>query len=152
MRTHLLFFDGSAVSASRGRDNDFSNVHKLNVAFEFKGVDGKPQFADYFGGVGTRGDRLAAATGRGFDQIVKEAYLNLSRTFVAETGTTPAKAIENLRLEAAKYLLEQSRIPVESIADKAWFGDRERMRRPFVRSYGKSPQAVGLEAGPRAAL
>jgi transcriptional regulator GlxA family with amidase domain len=33
---------------------------------------------------------------------------------------TPAKAIEALRLEAAKLLLEQSRLPIEAIAPPGW--------------------------------
>lgn len=75
-----------------------------------------------------------------------------TRVFRSETGTSPAKAVEALRLEAAKHLLEQSRLPVEDIAREAGFGTRERMRRAFVRTYGEAPQAVRIHAGPRATI
>jgi hypothetical protein len=38
--------------------------------------------------------------------------------------------------EAARYLLEQGRLPVERIAQETVFGDRERMSRSVVRSFG----------------
>ena len=74
------------------------------------------------------------------------------RVFRSETGTSPAKAVEALRLEAAKYLLEQSRLPVEDIAKEAGFGDRERMRRAFIRAYGEAPQSIRNNAGPLATI
>jgi transcriptional regulator GlxA family with amidase domain len=65
-----------------------------------------------------------------------------SRVFRAETGISPAKAIGNLRLEAARFMLEQGRLPIEKIASETGFGDRERMRRSFMRAFGQSPQSV----------
>ncbi len=65
-----------------------------------------------------------------------------SRVFRLETGMSPAKAIENLRLEAARLMLEQGRLPVETIARANGFGDRERMRRSFLRTYGQTPQSI----------
>ena len=65
-----------------------------------------------------------------------------SRVFRLETGMSPAKAIENLRLEAARFMLEQGRLPVETIARSNGFGDRERMRRSFLRAYGQTPQSI----------
>jgi transcriptional regulator GlxA family with amidase domain len=64
-----------------------------------------------------------------------------SRAFRAETGASPAKAIESLRLEAARLMIAQSRHPIEVVAREAGFGDQERMRRAFVRVLGQSPQA-----------
>ena len=75
-----------------------------------------------------------------------------TRTFRAETGVSPARAIEALRIEAAKLLLEQSRLSMEEIAVETGFGARERMRRAFVRIYGEAPQAIRSEAGPMAAM
>jgi transcriptional regulator GlxA family with amidase domain len=65
-----------------------------------------------------------------------------TRVFRAETGQSPAKAIENLRLEAARFMLEQGRLSVEEIARASGFGDRERMRRSFLRSFGQTPQSI----------
>jgi transcriptional regulator GlxA family with amidase domain len=75
-----------------------------------------------------------------------------TRVFRSEIGTSPAKAIETLRLESAKYLLEQSRLPVEDIAKQAGFGNRERMRRAFARTYGEAPRSIRTNAGPRATI
>ena len=75
-----------------------------------------------------------------------------SRVFRAETGLSPAKAIENLRLEAARLLLEQGRLPIESVANETGFGDRERMRRSFVRAFGQTPQAIRSAAPPLASF
>jgi len=75
-----------------------------------------------------------------------------SRVFRAETGISPAKAIENLRLEAARLMLEQSRLPIEEIANETGFGDRERMRRSFTRAFGQSPQSVRNASPPLASF
>ena len=42
-----------------------------------------------------------------------------------------------MRLEAARLMLEQGRLPVGTIAAEAGFGGRERMRRSFQRSSAK---------------
>jgi len=66
---------------------------------------------------------------------------NFARAFTAETGTTPAKAVERLRLETARAEVETSHAPLERIAEAAGFGDAGRMRRAFIRSFGQPPQA-----------
>jgi transcriptional regulator GlxA family with amidase domain len=65
-----------------------------------------------------------------------------SRAFRAETGQSPAQAIENLRVEAARLLMEQSRHPIDVIARQTGFADRGRMRRAFLRTFGQPPQAI----------
>lgn len=65
-----------------------------------------------------------------------------SRAFRAETGQSPAKAVENLRVETARVLMEQGRLSMDMIADETGFADRERMRRAFLRAFGQPPQAV----------
>jgi transcriptional regulator GlxA family with amidase domain len=89
------------------------------------------------------------------EKLAEEACLSprqFSRVFRAETGLSPAKAIENLRLEAARLMLEQGRLPLESIANETGFGDRERMRRTFIRAFGQAPQAVRNAAPPLASF
>jgi transcriptional regulator GlxA family with amidase domain len=71
-----------------------------------------------------------------------------TRVFRGETGVSPGRAIEALRIEAARLLLEQSRLSMEEIAVETGFGARERMRRAFVRTYGEAPHAIRSEAGP----
>ena len=65
-----------------------------------------------------------------------------SRAFHAETGQSPAKAIENLRVEAARLMMEQSRHPIDVVARQTGFADRDRMRRAFLRAFGQPPQAI----------
>lgn len=67
---------------------------------------------------------------------------NFARAFTAETGTTPAKAVERLRLEAARTAVETGRAPIDQVAEAAGFGDPERMRRAFLRAFGQPPQAL----------
>jgi transcriptional regulator GlxA family with amidase domain len=74
---------------------------------------------------------------------------NFHRAFTAETGATPAKAVERLRLEAARSLVEGGEEPVEAIAIKTGFGDPERMRRAFVRAFGQPPQGLRRAARSR---
>jgi transcriptional regulator GlxA family with amidase domain len=67
---------------------------------------------------------------------------NFARAFVAATGVTPAKAVERLRLEAAKAAIEDSGQGIEVVAREAGFGSSERMRRAFLRAFGHPPQAL----------
>lgn len=65
-----------------------------------------------------------------------------SRVFREETGQSPAKAVEMLRLEVARTMLESGRHPMETVARDTGFADRDRMRRAFVRAYGVSPSSI----------
>ena len=79
------------------------------------------------------------------DELADAAGLSprqFSRVFHAETGQTPAKAVEHLRLEAARVMMEEGSHPIESIARESGFADRERMRRAFLRAFGQAPQTV----------
>jgi transcriptional regulator GlxA family with amidase domain len=87
-------------------------------------------------------------------QLAEAAHLSprqFSRAFHAETGQSPAKAIENLRLEAARLMMEQSRHPIEVIARQTGFADRDRMRRAFLRAFGQPPQVIRRNARAEAA-
>lgn len=64
------------------------------------------------------------------------------RAFHAQTGETPANAVERLRVEAAKARVEEGVEPIEAIASSVGFADPERMRRAFVRRFGQSPSAM----------
>lgn len=69
-----------------------------------------------------------------------------SRAFRAETGQSPAKAIERLRVESARTMIEHGRLAMDEIARETGFGDRERMRRAFVRNLGVPPRGVRRHA------
>lgn len=70
---------------------------------------------------------------------------NFARAFVREVGMTPAKAVEHLRVEAARAELEQG-AGVEQAARCSGFGDAERLRRAMLRTYGQTPQALRRNA------
>jgi transcriptional regulator GlxA family with amidase domain len=65
-----------------------------------------------------------------------------SRTFRAETGQSPARGVEKLRVEVARELIESGRHSVEVVARETGFADPERMRRAFIRAFGQPPQAL----------
>ncbi len=79
------------------------------------------------------------------ERLAESARLSprhFGRAFRKETGETPAKAIERLRVEAAYLRLQDGSEPVDTIARAVGFNDPERMRRAFVARYGQPPQAV----------
>lgn len=78
-------------------------------------------------------------------ELAEAAHLSprqFSRAFLAETGQSPAKAIETLRVEGARDLMEQSRHPIEVVARQTGFSDRDQMRRAFLRAFGQPPQVL----------
>ncbi|MBV1825770.1 GlxA family transcriptional regulator [Komagataeibacter oboediens] len=71
---------------------------------------------------------------------------NFSRSFQTAVGMSPARAVEKLRLEAARERVERSTLPIEAIAAMTGFHDPERMRRAFLREFHQPPQAVRRNA------
>jgi len=65
-----------------------------------------------------------------------------TRVFREETGQSPAKAVERIRLEAAKVMLEEGRHSMDTVARDTGFVDRDRMRRAFLRFFGHPPQTL----------
>jgi transcriptional regulator GlxA family with amidase domain len=96
------------------------------------------------------GDLLAWARERLYEKLPVERLADqaamsprhFARTFAAETGVTPAKAVEHLRLEAARAAVESGAEPIDRVAQQTGFGDPERMRRAFIRAFGQPPQAL----------
>ncbi len=65
---------------------------------------------------------------------------SFSRHYAEATGQTPARAIERLRVEAARRLLSETRLPFKRISQRCGFGSEETMRRSFLRLLSVSPQ------------
>jgi transcriptional regulator GlxA family with amidase domain len=65
---------------------------------------------------------------------------SFSRRYVEATGLTPVHAVERLRVEAARRLLSESRLPVKRISQRCGFGSEETMRRSFLRLLATTPQ------------
>lgn len=81
----------------------------------------------------------------GVEKLAAEAALSprhFARLFAAETGVTPARAIERLRVEWARERVEAGAEPIDRIATASGFGDAERMRRAFLRAFGLPPLAL----------
>lgn len=64
---------------------------------------------------------------------------NFARFFTQEIGTTPAKHIEDLRLEAARRQLESTAASLDEVANFSGFHSAEVLRRVFVRRLGTTP-------------
>lgn len=88
------------------------------------------------------------------DELAEAANLStrqFSRSFRLETGQSPARAIEVLRVEAARALIESSNHSIDVVARETGFADPERMRRAFLRAFGQPPQAIKRAAREQAA-
>jgi len=70
---------------------------------------------------------------------------HFARAFRDELGVTPARAVERLRTETAHAALASGASSLEDVARRCGFGSAERMRRTFLRVYGKPPSAVKRE-------
>ncbi len=67
---------------------------------------------------------------------------HFTRAFIAETGSTPSKAVERLRIEVARQRVQSSGEAIERVALQTGFRDPERMRRAFIRAFGQPPQSL----------
>ncbi len=63
-----------------------------------------------------------------------------SRRYAQATGVTPARAVERLRVEAARRLLADTNLPVKRVAERCGFGSEETLRRSFLRLLVTTPQ------------
>ncbi len=64
---------------------------------------------------------------------------HFARTFLAETGTTPGRYVDRVRLEHARRLLTDTADGVEEISRACGYGTPEAMRRAFVKTLGTAP-------------
>lgn len=86
----------------------------------------------------------------GVERLATQACLpprTLARVFQRELGTTPARYVERVRLEAASALLSQRQASVATVARLCGFGHPETLRRSFQRHLTISPQAFADRFG-----
>jgi len=91
------------------------------------------------------------------EALAEQAHMSprhFARAFAAETGVTPGRYVERVRLEAARRELEDSAQPIATVAAACGFGTAETMRRAFLRALGVAPAEYrrryhpgGAEAG-----
>jgi transcriptional regulator GlxA family with amidase domain len=78
------------------------------------------------------------------DQLAERAHLSprtFARRFRAETGTTPHHWLTEQRILHAQRMLEETMLPVETIADNVGFGSASVLRHHFGKRVGTTPQA-----------
>ena len=76
------------------------------------------------------------------DALAQRAHMSsrhFARSFAAETGVTPARYVESIRLEAARRALEDTQEQLAIVARACGFGTAETMRRSFLRALGVGP-------------
>ena len=76
-------------------------------------------------------ERLAAAA--------KMSPRSFARNYAAEIGTTPARAVEQMRLESACRALTETALPLKRIAAEAGLGSEQNLRRLLQRHFGIGP-------------
>jgi transcriptional regulator GlxA family with amidase domain len=92
---------------------------------------------------------LARAAERPDEELTVEAMAarshmsprNFARVFVKQVGKTPARFIEQVRVDAARRRLEETNSDLECVADGCGFGSANSMRRSFLRVLGVTPGA-----------
>jgi len=141
----------AVIERDLGRDVALAVARKL-VVYQRRG-GGQSQFSTLLE-LDAKSDRVQTALTYAKENLASDlsvevladaAHLSprqFSRVFRDETGQSPAKAVERLRVEAARLMMETSRHPIEVIARETGFGDRERMRQAFLRAFGQPPQAI----------
>ncbi|MCC8959832.1 GlxA family transcriptional regulator [Bradyrhizobium sp. Pear77] len=125
-------------------------VARYLVVF-FKRPGGQAQFSEVLS-LQTTDDRFGAlhdwisghlADDLSLSTLAKQAGMSersFSRHYADATGLTPARAIERLRVEGARHLLSETRLPVKRISQRCGFGSEETMRRSFLRVLSTTPQ------------
>jgi transcriptional regulator GlxA family with amidase domain len=111
----------SSMLALQSKDDEFERLHNWIIA----NLDGDLSVA-----------ALASVAGKSERSFI--------RHYKSKTGRTPARAVEVIRVEAARQLLIDSSAPIKRIARTCGFGTEETMRRSFVRVLESTPQSVRM--------
>jgi transcriptional regulator GlxA family with amidase domain len=76
------------------------------------------------------------------ERLAEEAGMSprtFARIYAAKMGTTPARMVEKIRVEAVRRILEETDMPIKRVASVCGFGQEERLRRAFARQVGTTP-------------
>jgi transcriptional regulator GlxA family with amidase domain len=79
-------------------------------------------------------DAMAAAA--------RQTARSFHRKFVIASGVTPAAAVEKIRCELARALLQTTQLKLAQIAGKCGFGSESAVRRALQRQYGVTARAL----------
>jgi transcriptional regulator GlxA family with amidase domain len=142
--------------------SDVSRAVAKKLVVHHRRAGGQSQFST-LSELDSKSDRIQAAltyaknhlkedlSVEGLAHVVHMSPRHFSREFRLNTGQSPARAIERLRAETARILVEADRFTIERIASTTGFSDPERMRRSFLRVFGEPPQALKRAARTRLA-
>jgi transcriptional regulator GlxA family with amidase domain len=136
-------------------EEDFGRKMALNVArrlvMYLKRPGGQAQFSTQLRAQMVEGGPLAPLMARleqaperqyTIEELAEQAAMsprNFARVFVRETGITPAKYLDQLRLERAISLLENGSLPIAGVARESGFTCAEQLRRTFAKQMGITP-------------
>jgi len=81
-------------------------------------------------------------TGEKLASIARVSDTELHRDFLSATGLTPAEAVERLRVETARTMVQDERESFEMIARLVGFRNADEMRLGFLRVFGQPPQGM----------
>jgi len=137
------------VEADLGRDTALAVARQLVVFLKRPG--GQSQFSTTLAlqGRDERFDSLHAwmvenlGSDLSLERLAARANMSLrsfARHYRIATGRTPARAVEEIRIETARHLLDQGH-SVARVARRCGFGSEETLRRAFLRRLGTTPQA-----------
>ncbi|MEK6418383.1 MAG: DJ-1/PfpI family protein [Burkholderia gladioli] len=99
--------------------------------------------------LGHIGDDLSIGT---LADVARMSKRNFARIFVRDTRVTPAEFVESARIDAARVMLENSAVPLKTIAYQCGMRDADHLRMAFKRRLGVTPQQYRLNfASPRRA-
>ena len=139
---------------------DVSRAVAKKLVVHHRRAGGQSQFS-MLSELESQSDRIQAALTYAKDHLHKDLSVetlahtahmsprHFSREFRQSTGQSPARAVERLRAETARILVEADTLSIERIASKTGFSDPERMRRAFLRIFGQPPQALKRAARAR---
>jgi len=137
------------VEEDRGRDRALSVARDL-VMF-LRRVGGQSQFSRLLDFQRTEGDRLGDIRPWILENLQSDLSVaalarhcgisarQFARNFSSQKGTTPARFVEQLRVEMARILLESQKHPIKEAAVQCGFGSADSMRRSFLRILGVTP-------------
>ncbi len=109
---------------------------QFSAALSLQGTDDR--FADlHVWLAGHLGEALPVSRLAGEAGMSERTFL---RRYREATGITPQRALERLRVEAARQLLAETRLPAKRVAARCGFGTEEAMRRSFLRLQGINPR------------
>ena len=145
------------VEADLGRATALAVARQLVMFMRRPG--GQAQFSPLLAAETTHAPRLATlldwipgqiGSDLSVERLAEQACLpprTLARVFHKELGTTPAKYVERVRVEAASALLGQQQASVSTVARLCGFGHPENLRRSFHKHLAVSPQAFAERFG-----